>query len=49
VARAVVKLLEDEGRRRAMGEAARRRALAEQTWGIRVREYDTFFRSLLCN
>lgn len=49
VAQAVVRLLEDEDRRRTMGEAARRRALAEQTWESRVREYDTFFRSLLCS
>jgi phosphatidylinositol alpha-1,6-mannosyltransferase len=49
VAAAVARLLDNEERRRAMGEAARRRALAEQTWGARVREYDQYFRSLLCS
>jgi phosphatidylinositol alpha-1,6-mannosyltransferase len=49
VGAAVARLLEDHARRQAMGEAARRRALAEQTWDARVREYDSFFRSLLCS
>lgn len=47
VAEAVLGLLGDEDRRRAMGAAARRRALAAQTWSRRAEEYDGFFRSLL--
>jgi len=46
-AEAILSLLTDEVRRRAMGEAARRRALDEQTWERRVREYDVFLRELL--
>jgi phosphatidylinositol alpha-1,6-mannosyltransferase len=45
-AAALVGLLDDPARRAEFGRAARRRALAEQTWERRVREYDTLFRTL---
>ena len=46
-AKAVLTLLSDDCRRRRMGEAARGRAIAEQSWSHRVNEYDALFRSLL--
>lgn len=45
-AEALLVLLSDEPRRAAMGEAARRRALAEQTWRHRARQYDALFREV---
>lgn len=45
-AAAIVRLLEDDALRRRMGEAARARALATQTWAHRVRAYDELLRSL---
>lgn len=48
VAEAILRLLEDETLRRRMGEAARQRALADQTWDRRIREYDELLRSLVC-
>lgn len=46
-AEAIATLLADEPRRRAMGEAAKRRAIGEQTWSERARDYDLFLRDLL--
>ena len=46
-AQAILKLLQDEGIRLRMGEVARYRALAEQTWSKRTEEYDRFLRTLL--
>lgn len=46
-ARAILSLLRDKQRRQRMGEAGRERALREQTWEQRAREYDTLLRSLL--
>jgi phosphatidylinositol alpha-1,6-mannosyltransferase len=46
-AKAITALLKDPDLRMKMGEAARRRALDEQTWEHRVIQYDRFFRSLL--
>lgn len=46
-AEAIASLLTDEPRRRAMGEAARRRAVSEQTWQDRARDYDRFLRDLI--
>jgi phosphatidyl-myo-inositol dimannoside synthase len=46
-ASAVLALLEDDDRRRAMGEAARIRALAEQTWEQRATTYDRCLRDLV--
>src|SRR5262249_19753286 len=43
-ASAVTSLLENEARRRSMGESARARAIADQTWASRVEEYDAFLR-----
>jgi phosphatidylinositol alpha-1,6-mannosyltransferase len=43
---AVLTLLEDDDRRRAMGDAARIRALAEQTWEHRAKLYDHGLRDL---
>jgi glycosyltransferase involved in cell wall biosynthesis len=40
-------LLDDEALRRRMGEAARRRALAEQTSRRRAEQYDRFLRELV--
>jgi phosphatidylinositol alpha-1,6-mannosyltransferase len=45
-ARAIVSLLTDEPRRRAMGEAARARAIAEQTWAGRAEAYDRLLREV---
>ena len=45
-ARAIGMLLEDEDRRRSMGEAARARAQNEQTWAGRIRAYDSLAREL---
>jgi phosphatidylinositol alpha-1,6-mannosyltransferase len=47
LAAGIIRLLGDEDLRRAMGEAARQRALREQTWDRRVREYDQVLRSYL--
>ena len=47
VAESVLRLLGDEGLRSTMGEAARIRALAEQTWQQRVARYDVLFRRLI--
>jgi phosphatidylinositol alpha-1,6-mannosyltransferase len=43
----VLSLLEDEGRRQTMGNAARLHALTEQTWEKRAAEYDSLFRDIL--
>jgi phosphatidylinositol alpha-1,6-mannosyltransferase len=45
-AEAVLLLLRDDAARCRMGEAARRRALREQTWEHRVTEYDRLLRGL---
>lgn len=45
-AEALLALLMDEPRRKAMGEAARARALAGQTWEHCARRYDALFREL---
>ncbi|MFN2386437.1 MAG: glycosyltransferase family 4 protein [Thermoanaerobaculia bacterium] len=44
---ALAACLSDDESRRAMGAAARRRALAEQTWPNRIRSYDEVLRSLI--
>ena len=46
-AHAILSLLQNGKRRRKMGEAAKKRALAEQTWKNRVKEYDALLRSLI--
>lgn len=46
-AAAIQNLLMDPVRRRAMGAAARARALLEQTWDPRIREYDDVLRELV--
>ena len=46
-AAAIRDLLMDPVRRREMGTAARARALSEQTWDRRVREYDDVLRELV--
>jgi len=46
VARAVTGLLSREDRRRALGDAARTRALAEQSWEARAACYDALLRGL---
>jgi phosphatidylinositol alpha-1,6-mannosyltransferase len=46
-ARALVRLLADAGLRQQMGEAARRRALAEGTWEKRAGQYDRVLRELV--
>jgi phosphatidylinositol alpha-1,6-mannosyltransferase len=46
-ARAVVALLEDEDKRRAMGKAARLRAEREQTWAHRIAQYDALLREMV--
>jgi phosphatidylinositol alpha-1,6-mannosyltransferase len=46
-ATAIVRLLQDDKQRRAMGQAALRRALQEQTWSNRVKEYDELLRQLM--
>lgn len=45
-ARAIIRLLLDHDLRGSMGEAAHRRALAEQTWAQRVKYYDELLVSL---
>jgi phosphatidyl-myo-inositol dimannoside synthase len=45
-AQAVLALLGDDSARRAMGERARRRALAEQTWEKSIDRYDAALRDL---
>jgi len=47
VAQAVITLLEDESLRKKMGKAARERALHEQTWEIRAKEYSDLLHHLL--
>jgi phosphatidylinositol alpha-1,6-mannosyltransferase len=47
VAKAVVNLLGDEGKRSGMGEAARLRALSMQTWRQAASQYDRVFRELI--
>ncbi len=49
VAGVLVRLLRDDDLRRAMGEAARERAIREQTWDQRAQEYDRFLRALLAS
>src|SRR5690606_38350334 len=46
-ARAVLVLLTDPGKRARMGEAARARALSEQTWEMRAAEYDRVLRGIV--
>jgi phosphatidylinositol alpha-1,6-mannosyltransferase len=46
-AAAILSLLENEGLRRRMGEAARRRALQEQSWEGRGREYSEMLQDVL--
>jgi phosphatidylinositol alpha-1,6-mannosyltransferase len=46
-ARAILALLEDDERRRTMGEAARRRAVQEQTWVHRAAAYDALLSDLV--
>lgn len=46
-AEALVELLADPARRARMGEAARRRALAEQTWERAADAYERLFRNLV--
>lgn len=48
-ARTIVSLLQNDERRLSMGLAARQRALREQTWEHRIREYDALLRSILGN
>ncbi|HEC21954.1 MAG TPA: glycosyltransferase family 1 protein [Chloroflexi bacterium] len=45
-AEAICALLTDDARRQRMGEAARARALAEQTWERRARAYDASLKEL---
>ena len=45
-AREIVALLEDAGRRRAMGQAARKRAEREQTWTRRIGQYEVLLREI---
>ncbi len=46
-AEAILALLEDDGLRRRLGEAAQKRALAEGTWEHRAKEFDTLLRNLI--
>jgi phosphatidylinositol alpha-1,6-mannosyltransferase len=46
-AKAILSLLEDDGLRRRMGEAAQKRALAESTWEHRAKEFDALLRNLI--
>lgn len=46
-AKAILALLEDDGLRRRMGEAAQKRALAEGTWEHRAKEFDALLRNLM--
>lgn len=48
-AQAVVRLLSTPALRTQMGEAARQRALKEQTWRVRAREYDEFLRAIVAS
>lgn len=43
----ILALLKDETLRRHMGEAARTRALREQTWHERVKDYDFYLRGVV--
>jgi phosphatidylinositol alpha-1,6-mannosyltransferase len=47
VARALIRLLRNKDLRRHMGQAARERALREQTWEHRAHAYDTLLRGML--
>lgn len=47
IAQALVRLLRDKDLCQAMGKAARERALREQTWEQRARDYDGLLRGLL--
>jgi len=47
LSRTLVRLLGDEPLRHRMGEAARQRALREQTWDRRAEEYDRTLRALM--
>jgi phosphatidyl-myo-inositol dimannoside synthase len=47
MAAAVIRLLLAPELRTHMGEAARQRALTEQTWSVRAREYDEFLRAIV--
>jgi len=49
MAAAVIRLLSTPELRTQMGEAARQRAISEQTWSVRVREYDEFLRAVVAN
>jgi phosphatidylinositol alpha-1,6-mannosyltransferase len=49
IAAAVIRLLSTPELRIRMGEAARQRALSEQTWRVRAREYDEFLRVIVAN
>jgi phosphatidyl-myo-inositol dimannoside synthase len=46
VARALIRLLRNKELRRDMGQAARERALREQTWEHRAQAYDTLLRGM---
>jgi phosphatidyl-myo-inositol dimannoside synthase len=46
-ARALLTLLEHDQKRKQMGEAARQRALREQSWVHRAQAYDVFLRKLI--
>jgi phosphatidylinositol alpha-1,6-mannosyltransferase len=46
-ARAVITLLQDDDKRRKMGEVAQERALRSRTWRNRVEAYDRLFRTLV--
>jgi phosphatidylinositol alpha-1,6-mannosyltransferase len=47
LAETLMRLLGDESLRRRMGDAARQRALREQTWDCRAAEYDRTLRALM--
>ena len=47
VGQALLRLLEDDERRSKMGEAARLRAIREQSWAHQVEKYDSFLRDLV--
>jgi phosphatidylinositol alpha-1,6-mannosyltransferase len=47
-AAAIISLMQNPGRRQTMGEAARARALREQTWETCVSHYDQILRQLVC-
>ena len=46
-ASAIVNLLKDDSQRARMGKAAKKRALAEQTWANRAKAYDALLRNLV--